>query len=110
MRRVISMCLVFGLMFGAIASAEAAKKKPVPVTFYFHGTETVGEIDLANNFGTAYLKMDPTEPAEPAPRSRPFTTWVGDPQMWNDCAGHTLLPVWTGSLSGKVVGDIKVTL
>ena len=110
MRRVISMLLVFGLMFGAIASAEAAKKKPIPVTFYLHGTETLGEVDLVNNVGTAYLKMDPTEPAEAAPRSRPFTTWVGDPQMWNDCAGSALLPVWTGALSGKVVGDIKVTL
>lgn len=110
MRRVISILLVSGIMFGAVASAEAAKKKPVPVTLYLHGTETVGEIDLANNFGSAYLKMDPTEPAEAAPRSRPFTTWVGDPQMWNDCAGSALLPVWTGALSGKVVGDIKVTL
>lgn len=111
MRRVVSMFLVFGLMFGAIASAEAAKKKkPVPMTFYLHGTETVGEVDLANNFGTAYLKMDTSEPVEAAPRSRPFTTWVGDPQMWNDCAGSALLPVWTGALSGKVVGDIKVTL
>ena len=110
MRRVISMLLVFGLMFGAVASAEAAKKKPAPVTLYFHGTETLGEIDLANNIGSSYMKMDPTEPAEPAPRSRPFTLWVGDPQMWNDCAGHSLQPVWTGALSGKVVGDIKVTL
>lgn len=111
MRRVISILLVSGLMFGAVASAEAAKKKkPVPVTFYFHGTETIGEIDLVNNFAVGYSKMDPTEPSEPAPRSRPFTTWTGDPQMWNDCAGSFLLPVWTGALSGKVVGDMKVTL
>jgi hypothetical protein len=106
------MLLIFGLMFGAVASAEAKKKakKPVSVTYYFHGTETVGEIDLVNNFAVSYLKMDSTEPTEPAPRSRPFTTWSGDPQMWNDCAGSALLPVWTGPLSGKVVGDMKVTL
>lgn len=113
MRRILSMLLIFGLMFGASATAEAKKKmgkKPVPVTFYLHGTETVGEIDLVNNFGVAYLKMDPSEPAEPAPRSRPFTTWTGDPQMWNDCAGSYLLPVWTGALSGRVVGNMKVTL
>lgn len=112
MRRVISMLLVFGLMFGAVASAEAAKKskKAVPVTLYFHGTETVGEVDLVSNFALGYSKMDPTEPSEPAPRSRPFTTWTGDPQAWNDCAGSYLLPVWTGALSGKVVGDMKVTL
>lgn len=30
--------------------------------------------------------------------------------MWNDCAGSFLLPVWSGALSGKVVGDMKVTL
>jgi len=113
MRRIVSMLLIFGLMFGAVASAEAKKKKskkPVPLTYYFHGTETVGEIDLASNFGAGYLKMDSTEPTEPAPRSRPFTIWTGDPQMWNDCAGNYLMPVWTGPLSGKVVGDMKVTL
>lgn len=112
MRRIVPMLLVLGLVFGAVASAEAKKKskKPVPMTFYFHGTETIGEIDLANNFGAGYLKMDSTEPTEPAPRSRPFTIWAGDPQMWNDCAGNYLMPVWTGGLSGRVVGDLKVTL
>lgn len=113
MRRMVSVLLVLGLVFGAVASAEAKKKKKkkaAPVTFFFHGTETVGEIDLASNFGGGYLKMDTVEPSEPAPRSRPFTTWTGDPQMWNDCAASALLPVWMGALSGKVVGEMKVTL
>jgi hypothetical protein len=111
MKRLISIVLTLGLVVGAAASAEAGKRaKPVKTTFYFHGTETVGEVDLANNFAAAYNKMDTTEPADAAPKSLAFTTWHGDPQMWNDCAGSYLLPVWTGSVTGRIVGDIKITL
>jgi hypothetical protein len=111
MRRVISTLLVLGLVFGALASAHAAKKaKPQAVSFFFHGTETLGEVDLANNFAAAYNRMDATEPADATPKSLQFTTWTGEPTAWNDCAGSYLLPVWTGSLAGKITGDMKVTL
>jgi len=111
MKRVVSMLLILGMVFGAIASAEAKKKvKPVTATLYFHGNETVGEVDTANNFAVAYNKMDQTEPSGAAPKSKALTTWTGEPAMWNDCAGSYLLPVWTAPVSGRIVGDIKVTL
>lgn len=112
MKRLISVVVLLGLLVGATASVAVAKKKakPVQTTFYLHGTETVGEVDMANGFGASYTKMDSTEPSDPAPKSRVLTTWRGEPAMWNDCAGSYLLPVWTGAMSGKVVGDIKVTL
>jgi hypothetical protein len=115
MKKFVSILAILGLMLGAVTMAEAAKKrkkkaKPVKTTLYFHGTETVGEVDLAANFATAYNKMDTTKPAAGAPKSLQFTTWSGDPAIWNDCAGSYLLPVWTGDVSGKVVGDMKVTL
>jgi hypothetical protein len=110
MRRVSAMVLVLGLVFGAVTSAQAKKSKPVKATLYLHGTETLGEVDLANNFGASYNKMSTAEPTGEAPKSLQFTTWTGDPAMWNDCAGSYLLPVWTAPVSGRVVGDIKVTL
>lgn len=113
MKRAVTLVLISGLLLGSVATAEAKKKKkkskkPVTETLYLHGAETVGEIDLINNFGASYNKMTTTEPSETAPRSLQFTTWDGTP--WNDCAGSYLLPVWTGNVSGKIVGDIKVTL
>jgi hypothetical protein len=110
MKRAIAMLLTLGLVLGAMSTAGAAKKaKPVTATLFFHGTETVGEADLVNNIGS-YNKMDTTEPAAGPPKSIQGATWGGDPAIWNDCAGSALLPVWTAPVSGKIVGDIKVTL
>lgn len=111
MKRSVILALTLGLLVGSVATADAAKKKkPQKVTFFLHGTEILGEVDMANNFAVGYNKMDTTEPESPAPKSRAFVTWAGDPAMWNDCAGSFLVPNWTGALAGKVVGDMKVTL
>jgi hypothetical protein len=110
MKRIVALVAVFGLIFGAVTAAEAGKKKkkPVKASLFFHGTETVGELDTANNFGASYNKMDATEPDGAAPKSKQFTIWNSTP--WNDCAGNFLAPVWQGEVAGRVVGDIKVTL
>jgi hypothetical protein len=117
MKRVVAVIAIVGLMVGAVSVADAAKRrkkkkvKPVKTTLYFHGEQPTGELDLATDFPTLkYLQMDTQKPATGAPKSRQFTTWAGDPQMWNDCAGSFILPVWTGQTSGRVVGDMKVTL
>lgn len=110
MKPLIGISLILGLVVGSVATADAAKKKPAPVEFFFHGTEAIGEIDLVNNFGAAYNKMDTTEPDGDVPKSITGLTWAEDPQMWNDCAGMYTLPVWTGPLSGRIVGDMKLTL
>jgi hypothetical protein len=117
MKRLIALIAIVGLMVGAVSAADAAKRrkkkkaKPVKTALYFHGEQQTGELDIATSFPTLrYNRMDTTKPAAGAPKSRPFTTWAGDPQMWNDCAGSYLLPVWTGEVSGRIVGDMKVTL
>jgi hypothetical protein len=112
MKRIVAIVAVFGLLFGAVTAAEAGKKKKKPVksTLYFHGTETVGDVDAVNNFGVAYNKMDTKKPAGDVPKSRSFAIWAGQPQAWNDCAGNYLTPVWQGAVSGRVVGTMKVTL
>jgi hypothetical protein len=111
MKRIVAVIAVLGLLVGAVSVAEAGKKKkkkPVKSTLYFHGTETVGDIDTANNVGTAYLKMDTAKPEGQVPKSKQFTLWAGYP--WNDCAGNYFVPVWQGAVAGRVVGDIKVTI
>ena len=109
MKRTLSLVLALGLLVGGAVSAEAAKKaKPVKTTLYLHGTETLGELDHVNSITGAYTRMDPTEPTGPAPKSRPMTFWWGSP--FNQCAGYPLASVWTGNLSGKVVGDLTLTI
>src|SRR5688572_17333893 len=101
---VVLMCL--GLLAGSVVSAQAGARKATKVEFFLHGTEMIGEVDLANNFGAAYNKMDTTEPTEPAPKSVTGLTWAGDPQAWNDCAGMYTLPNWSGLVSGQIKGDM----
>ena len=108
MKRTLVLAMIACLVAGSVTTAEARKAKPVKTTFYLHGTETVGEVDLASNFGVAYNKLDTTEPDGAAPKSITPPAWSGPP--WNDCAGSYILPVWSGSLVGRVVGDMKVTL
>ena len=110
MKRIVAIVAVVGLIFGAVSVAEAGKKKKKPVksTLYFHGTETVGDVDTVNNFAVAYSKMDTTAPGGDPPKSKQLAWWKGVP--WNDCAGSYLAPVWQGEVAGRVVGDIKVTL
>jgi hypothetical protein len=107
MKRVIVSIMALTLLLGSVVSAQAGKK-PASVKFFLHGTEMLGEVDMANNFGAAYNKMDTTEPDGPAPKSFGISAWGGPP--WNDCAGMFILPVWTGAVAGKIVGDIKISL
>ncbi|MEA2432934.1 MAG: hypothetical protein QOG54_391 [Actinomycetota bacterium] len=110
MKKSLILLMVFGLFVGTLATAGAAQKKPTKVKLFLHGTETVGEVDMANNFAAAYNRMDATEPSESVPRSREFVTWAGDPSLWNDCAGSFLVPNWSGAVSGQIKGNVKVTL
>jgi hypothetical protein len=112
MKKALVLALVVALAAASLAAptAAAAKKKSGTVKLFFHGTEVVGEVDLLNNFAVSYNQMDPKKPEGSAPKSVNGIFWVGDPQLWNDCAGMYGLPVWVGQVSGKVIGDMKLTL
>ncbi|MEA2452671.1 MAG: hypothetical protein QOG04_1381 [Actinomycetota bacterium] len=108
MKRLVVLAMIVGLMAGSLVHAEAKAPKPTKVTMYLHGTEMLGEVDMGNNFGAAYNKMDTTKPDGAAPKSWGLSAWRGTP--WNDCAGMFILPVWTSGLTGTVKGDIKISL
>ena len=111
MKRFLGLFLVIGLVVGSVSTADAAKKKkakPIAYTYYFHGTETIGEIDAMNNLSAfTYSQMDATELSDPAPKSMQFVDYVVGPN--SDCAGNYLYPVWRGPVAGRIVGDLKVT-
>jgi hypothetical protein len=107
MKRFIVLAAVMALAATTLAPAAGAAKKPVKTTFYFHGTEQVGEVEMISGIGT-YPRMDTTAPTGDQPKERGFAVWKGTP--WNDCAGFAFTPVWTGTVSGRIVGDMKLTL
>lgn len=114
MRKSLAVGVVLALVVGAMSvPATAAKKKkkkavPAPVTLFFHGTEPLGEVDMANNIaaGGTLLPMDITEPTGTPSKSFPILDLVATPN--EACSGSPLFPSWTGNLAGRVTGDVKV--
>lgn len=109
MKKSIVVALVLGLVAGALAApATAKKKKPKPqqVTLYLHGNDDVGELEYVN--AGDFQKMDTEEPSGSQAKSRFATNYILGPNT--ECSGNALLPTWRGTLSGNVVGDLKVTL
>lgn len=114
MKKILATAVVLALVGGALsAPASAGKKKKkkvaqVPVTMFFHGTETLGEIDMVNNLGNGgtLLAMDTTEPTGTQSKSFPILDAIATPN--ESCSGSPLFPSWSGNLIGRVTGDVKV--
>lgn len=113
MKRMITILLVVGLvaaMVGGSADAKKKKKKkakPVKTTLYFHGNEAVGESESFAVAADAPLPMSPEEPSGSEPKSKQITNGVVTPNA--QCANNNLFPNWSGSVAGKIKGDVKVT-
>lgn len=89
-----------------LSPAQASRGgRAVPTTLYFHGSTPSGEVDSAGGLIdlTTFMVMDPVPPTESQSRSKGY--------VWSNyqCAGNRLHPVWVGDVSGKIVGDIKLT-
>jgi len=105
-KKVLTLCLTAGLVAGMLAlPAEAKKKKPKPVasTLYLEGVSNFGEEDQTGT-GT-YLKLQ--NAAGSGEKSMGFFNGVASPNT--KCAGNSLMPVFVGSVSGQIVGDMKIS-
>lgn len=108
-KRIITLGLVLGLIAGAMAVPAAAKKKkpkpvaPVATTLFMDGVSQFGESDQIGD-GT-YLKLQAAEGG--GEKSMMIPNYTGGPNT--DCAGNSLMPVFTGPVAGHVVGDMKIT-
>lgn len=108
MKRTATALLGLTVLAGVLASPAAAKKAaPVATTLYMHGNMPVGDgLEFVNGVQNATnMKMDPTEPAAGAPKSMSFSLPVGNEQ----CAGNDLFPSWSGTVTGKLASDLKMT-
>ncbi|MGH9198429.1 MAG: hypothetical protein ACRD1T_22185 [Acidimicrobiia bacterium] len=109
MRKALAAILVLGLLAGALSAPAVAKKKkkkppePVATTLFMEGTSNFGEEDQIGN-GT-YLTLVAEEGS--GEKSQGIPNYVGGPNT--NCAGNSLFPVFVGTVSGQVVGDMKVT-
>ena len=108
MKKTLIVALSLTLIAGALAMPAAAKKKKkakaVATTLYLHGNYPVGEgAEFAGSIAeTTHMKMDSTEPTDPAPKSMTYSFPLGNDQ----CTGNTLFPSWEGNVSGKITGDV----
>lgn len=105
-KKLFVAALVAGLLTANLAAPVEAKKKkvkPVATTLFLEGESTFGEEDQLAN-GT-YLKMQTEEGS--GEKSIGVPNYVGGPNV--NCAGNSLVPVFVGSLAGRVIGDMTVT-
>lgn len=107
MRKALIVLLVMGVAAAAFQAPGLAKKrkKPVATTLYFHGVSPLGEQDSVTGLTdlTTFMTMDTSEPTESQSKSKSLG-WSN-----TNCAGNRLFVTWVGNVSGKVVGDMKVT-
>ena len=105
MKKLIATCLAAGLIGSIfVLPADAKKKrKPVATTLYLEGASTLGEEDQTAN-GT-YLKLQ----ADPGAgeKSMGLFNLVASPNT--QCAGNSLMPVFVGTMAGKVTGDMTIS-
>ena len=110
MKRAFAI-LVAGVLVASFAGPAVAgkkKAKPAPVKMFLHGATAVGEADSFSLVAEGFLPMDTTEPSGSEPKSRWIANYIAGPN--HQCSGNNLFPVWSGPLSGRVTGDVKVTL
>lgn len=109
-KKAMVCVLAGGLLAGSLAVPALAKKKAKPVltTLYMHGTEVVGEAESSPQVADQPLKMDTTEPTGTEPKSHGILNGIVTPNT--KCAGNNLFAVFVGDVSGRIVGDLKVTL
>jgi hypothetical protein len=111
-KKALVVAIAASLVAALGASPATAKKKvkPTPHVLYFHGSVPSGEAYYADSVAnsTGFQKMDPAEPADPAPKSMGVTNYVAGPNT--TCSGNALFPTWEGAVTGKVSGDLKVYL
>lgn len=108
--KLIVLGIVVGLVAGSLAMPAAAKKKkkkkapkPVATTLYLDGTATMGEEDQTGT-GT-FLKLTPA--AGSGSKTMGLINYGAGPNP--NCAGNSLVPVFVGPMTGRVVGDMTVT-
>lgn len=111
MRKTVCIVAGLALLLGAPSAPAVAKKKkpkPIAMTYYLHGNQPIGEAEIPESWPNGnWMRMDSTEP-EGSMRSIQVTNYAGGPNT--ACAGNGLLPVWVGDLTGRVVGDMTLTL
>src|SRR5688500_10510835 len=110
MKKTFLLIAAGALAVGALVGPAAAKKaKPQAVSFVLHGTQPAGEAQMDETWlNSNWMTMDTTEPTAAEPKSMFVTNYMRGPNT--DCDGNGLLPVWRGTMTGKVKGDVTLTL
>lgn len=116
MRKALSVLLALGLVVSAFAVPAVAQKKkkkapkPVATQMWLHGENQIGETGIVDEWLDGFLKeMSGEEPEGSSSKSQFITNYVVGPNP--NCDGNGLIgTVWRGEMSGRITGDVTVTL
>ena len=113
MKRVLVGALVATMVIASPAMAGPKKKKappkprPVPMTMWLHGSQTLGEAEGTMVSGAA-LTMNATKPTGTQEKSYSVPNYAVGPNT--ECASNALFPFWEGPVSGSLTGAYNITL
>lgn len=108
LRLFLPALLVMSLTAPSTAEETTVVEEPVyeDVTFYLHGTQQVGELEMTN-IGER-MTMDTTAPTATSSKSRMVTNYLVGPN--SKCSGSWLFPSWDGAVAGTIQGEVRVVL
>lgn len=105
--------IVISAVLALISVGQADARRLVSHTFYLHGDDQFGEKQTADifvlgNSEKLWMDMDAKKPTDGLPKSKQVPNAVSIPNT--SCSGNPYFPVWKGSVSGTIKGDLSVTL
>ena len=106
-RRLIALSAVAAISLVGGYDANAGKApKPQTITFYAHGTNTIGEQDQTILTG-GIQPMNRTKPTGSQDKGKVIEDYVAGPNK--QCTANGAFPNWAGDASGTIVGKATVT-
>ena len=106
-RLLVPLVLVAVAATTASTATAAVKPKPVKMTHYLHGTQSLGEAEQFFGVGGA-MRMDKVKPTGTQARSKQVTNYVAGPNP--ECTGNPFFAYWDGVVNGTLSGKATVRL
>lgn len=111
MKRTLALLAAVSLSASLAGTSVAAVKKPAPpkpvkLTYYFHGTNAVGNVDQNVANGTL-MTMNASKPTGSSDKT--FGIFGAGATPNPDCAGSPFYPNWVGAANGTATGTATVS-
>ena len=101
--------LVVAVATVALFAQQSLATATTSTTWYLHGVQPVGEAEIPDSvLSSLYMPMDATAPTAGQPKSMQIINYLAGPNT--HCSGNGLFPVWSGQVTGQIVGNLTLKL